>query len=125
MIACSHRWEVLLYFNDIYALLQESVRCGSCLLPSGSVAAKCVDGLSFLPGVLWRMKGGSQKKVLCAARCEDCGALGSRLGVGGVCEIVACETRHKIPSACGGICISLPVSLCPCVNGRSCFPDGV
>lgn len=75
------------------------VQFGSCLLPSGSASVKWENRLSYLTGffflfflLLWWMKGFGQEKALCAARHVECGVLGSRLGVGGGCEIVACRT---------------------------------
>lgn len=116
MLARSHSWEVLLYFNDVYVPLQESMRGEFRLLPSGSGPAKWVE-FSLLShwGFAANEAGSSQeKKPLCSEACRLWGS-GSQ-GVGGGCEIVACETRHKILSVWGGICMSLSVSPCPCVN---------
>lgn len=86
------------------------------LLPSGSGPEKWVEfSLPSHWGFAANEGGSSQGKNLYAARRVDCGVLGPR-GVGGGCEIVACETRHKILSVCGGICIYLSVSVCECTS---------
>lgn len=79
MLARSHSWEVLLYFNDVYVPLQESMRGEFRLLPSGSGPAKWVE-FSLLShwGFAANEAGSSQEKNLYAARRVDCGVLDPR-----------------------------------------------
>ena len=62
------------------------------------------------------MKGGVRRDKTSMQRGAYIVGFGVPGGGGGGCEIVACETRHKILSVWRGICIYLSVFSCPCVN---------
>ena len=77
MLARSHSWEVL-YFNDVYVPLQESVRGEFRLLPSGSSPAKWVEfSLPSHWGFAANEGGSSQGQNLYAARRVFCGVWGT------------------------------------------------
>ena len=113
MLARSHSWEVLLYFNDVYVPLPESMRGEFRLLHSGSGPAKWVE-FSLLShwGFAANEAGSSQEKNLYAARRVDCGVLGPR----GWVEVVKLwPVRLGIRSClCGGEFVCL--FQCPLVH---------